>query len=76
MGQKLMRIHTRADRIIEWIERYCLFPNGPDNAARESNAAGRNLLRQMLAAGLSRYEPDPLAALRKAKRKLSASHKR
>ena len=41
----------------------------PDNAARASNAAGRQLLRQMLAAGLSRYEPDPLAALAEAKRR-------
>ena len=41
----------------------------PDNAARASNAAGRKLLRQMLAAGVSRYDPDPLAALAEAKRR-------
>jgi hypothetical protein len=29
----------------------------------------QKLLRQMLAAGVSRYEPDPLAALQQAKRK-------
>ena len=43
--------------------------NEPDNPERESNTAARKLLRQMLAAGVSRYEPDPLTALRRAKRR-------
>ena len=35
----------------------------PDNAEREPDTVGRKLLRQMLRAGVSRYDPDPLAAL-------------
>lgn len=34
--------------------------------------AAQYLLRQMLAAGVSRFDPDPLAALEHAKRKLSS----
>ncbi len=30
----------------------------------DDDAGGQKLLRRMLAAGLSRYEPDPLGALR------------
>ena len=36
------------------------------------DAASRKLLRQMLAAGISRYHPDPLGALEEAKRKGAA----
>ena len=43
----------------------------PDNSDRESNSAARKLLRQMLAAGVSRYDPDPLTALAGAKRRSS-----
>ena len=38
----------------------------------EINADAVKLLRKMLAAGVSRYEPDPLAALAAAKRKGAA----
>ena len=38
----------------------------------EINADGVKLLRKMLAAGLTRYEPDPLAALAAVKRKGAA----
>jgi hypothetical protein len=42
----------------------------PNNSAdRAPNTAARKLLRQMLRAGVSRYEPDPLTALRQAARK-------
>jgi hypothetical protein len=37
----------------------------PDERAK----AAQHLLRKMLAAGVSRYEPDPLTALRRAKRR-------
>jgi hypothetical protein len=40
----------------------------PDNPEREPNTAARKLLRQMLKCGLSRYEPDPLTALRRRRR--------
>ena len=43
----------------------------PDNSDRESNSAARKFLRQMLAAGVSRYDPDPLTALAGAKRRSS-----
>ena len=43
--------------------------NEPNNPARESDSAARRLLRQMLAAGVSRYDPDPLKALAGAKRR-------
>ena len=36
------------------------------------DASARKLLRQMLAAGISRYHPDPLGALEEAKRKGAA----
>lgn len=35
----------------------------PDTAEREPDTAARKLLRRMLAAGVSRFDPDPLAAL-------------
>jgi hypothetical protein len=35
------------------------------------DADGQNLLRKMLAAGVSRYDPDPLKALAGAKRRSS-----
>ena len=41
----------------------------PDNAEREPDTVGRKLLRQMLRAGVSRYEPDPLAALQQANKR-------
>ena len=41
----------------------------PDSTEREPNTAGRKLLRRMLANKISRFEPDPLAALQRAKRK-------
>ena len=41
----------------------------PDNAERESDTAARKLLRRMLRAGVSRFDPDPLAALERANRK-------
>jgi hypothetical protein len=41
----------------------------PDNAERASNTAARKLLRQMLRAGVSRYEPDPLTALRRVNKR-------
>jgi hypothetical protein len=40
----------------------------PDNDDREPDTVGRKLLRQMLRAGVSRYEPDPIAALQRARR--------
>ena len=43
----------------------------PNNPARVSNTAARKLLRRMLAAGVSRFEPDPLKALAGAKRRSS-----
>ena len=43
----------------------------PESSDRESNSAARKLLRQMLAAGVSRYDPDPLKALAVAKRRSS-----
>src|SRR5215470_12801006 len=39
--------------------------NDPDERDKDA----QRLLRRMLAAGMSRYEPDPLAALRKRRRK-------
>jgi hypothetical protein len=41
----------------------------PDNDDREPDTVGRKLLRQMLRAGVSRFDPDPLAALRRAKKR-------
>ena len=43
----------------------------PDSAEREPDTAARKLLRRMLAAGVSRYDPNPLAALAGAKRRSS-----
>ena len=41
-----------------------------DDEARDCDIEGQILLRKMIAAGLSIYEPDPIAALAaKAKRK-------
>jgi hypothetical protein len=48
----------------------------PDNAEREPDTIGRKLLRQMLRAGVSRFDPDPLAALRRVKRMPSAIPRR
>ena len=45
----------------------------PNSAEREPNTAARKLLRQMLRAGVSRYEPDPLTALRCRKRPKAAT---
>jgi hypothetical protein len=46
-----------------WIE-------GPDDVAADpDNRASFRLLQGMLAAGVSRFDPDPLAALRNAKAK-------
>ena len=45
--------------------------NEPDNAEREPDTAARKLLRRMLAAGVSRYDPDPLKAPAGAKRRSS-----
>ena len=43
--------------------------DAPDDADCEPNTVGRKLLRQMLRAGISRFDPDPLAALRRVKRR-------
>ena len=48
----------------------------PDSAEREPNTAARKLLRRMLRAGVSRFDPDPLAALERAKRMPSAIRRR
>ena len=45
--------------------------DAPDDADREPDTVGRKLLRQMLRAGVSRFDPDPLKALAGAKRKSS-----
>jgi hypothetical protein len=42
---------------------------GEDEDEDVHNQVGRKVLQQLLAAGLSRYEPDPMAALAKTKRK-------
>lgn len=39
---------------------------GPDAEQRPADKRGRLLLQRLLAAGLSRYEPDPLRALAEA----------
>ena len=48
----------------------------PDNDDREPDTVGRKLLRQMLANNISRFEPDPLTALRRVKRMPSAIRRR
>jgi hypothetical protein len=42
----------------------------------EQDKKAQHLLRKMLAAGVSRFDPDPLAALERARRKPSANRKR
>jgi hypothetical protein len=45
-----------------------IIARGPNNTApQEGDYAAAVLLRKMLAAGISRWEPDPLAALAQAK---------
>jgi hypothetical protein len=41
----------------------------PDNPSREPDTAARELLRQMLRAGVSRFEPDPLTALQRVNKR-------
>ena len=43
-----------------------------ENGDDPRDAAGRKLLRRMLKAGLSRYEPDPLGALAAVKQKAAS----
>jgi hypothetical protein len=38
----------------------------PENPEREPDTAARKLLRRMLRAGVSRFDPDPLTALQRA----------
>jgi hypothetical protein len=40
-----------------------------ENDPNEQDKIAQHLLRRMLAAGVSRYEPSPMTALRQAKRK-------
>jgi hypothetical protein len=48
-----------------------IIARGPDGLAGEYQAA--RLLRRMLRAGLSRYEPDPIRALERAKERAAAA---
>ena len=50
-------------RLRPWENPPCGVDEGDDDPR---DATGRKLLRRMLAAGLSRFEPDPLAALAEA----------
>ena len=64
-------VQSRALRLRPWEEPPCVCD---DHDANERDKNGQALLRLLLAAGLSRYEPDPLGALanaetRKARRK-------
>ena len=52
-----------------WENPPCIVDEDDDG---EVDAAAVKLLRQMLAAGISRYHPDPLGALEQAKRKGAA----
>jgi hypothetical protein len=50
-----------------------IIARGPNNLApQEGDYAAAVLLRKMLAAGISRWEPDPIAALRAAAKKPAA----
>jgi hypothetical protein len=60
----------RALKLYPWQSPPCDVDEDGDDG--EINADGVKLLRKMLAAGLSRYEPDPLAALKAAKREQRA----
>jgi hypothetical protein len=53
-----------------WIDNVDTLAKGDDGVYGYYQAA--RLLRRMLSAGLSKYEPDPLAALKAAERKATA----
>ena len=60
----------RALKLYPWQQPPCDADEDGDDG--EINGDGVKLLRKMLAAGLTRYEPDPLAALEAVKRKGAA----
>jgi len=57
---------SRALRLKPWQEPPCVCD---EDDANDRSPEGRKLLRQMLRAGVSRYAPDPMAALKAAKAK-------
>jgi hypothetical protein len=43
-----MREPTRGERNVQWVERYCLYPSGPDKGARVKLTEGeRHAIRQI-----------------------------